>query len=284
MLLTHYRWKLNKTPCPLPMASSFQAGFNNLDSLWKEVSSLGIVIGRRESRAELRNDVSSRVESLAEKTEGTKHSKTAVLDLLELLLSIFLRSVIEAKWVPCTGVADANVSTNTVSSLLLDADDALVFNPCHTCNDLVNSSSGHVVDGLKGIDVRVGVNSSEVLTSWEGSEKCRPDETNNGKLSDAAVGKLGLTKPLKITHELSLLVKRVVEGGSGDSGETNGVEANISDERSVKSSGGRSKWKGPGSLIPFNIKSGGGLAGLGGGEGGGRAKSGGDNGELHVDK
>jgi len=251
--------------------------------LWEEVSGLGSIFGCGESRAELRNDVGSRVGCLADKTEGTKHGKTAVLDLLELLVSIFLRRVVEAKWVVSAGVADSNVSNNTVLSLLLDADDALVFDPCHTSNNLVDGSLGHTGEGLKRVKVGVSINTSEVLRSGQGSEKSGPDETNNSKLSDTAVGKLGLTKPLKITHEVSLLVKRVVEGGSGDGGETNGVDADISWKRSVKSGGGGSERKSLGSLNPFNIKSGGGLAGLGRSEGGGRAKSGGDNSELHVD-
>jgi len=193
------------------MASSFfQAGIN-LDSLWEEVSGLGSIFGSSESRAELGNDVGSRVGCLADETEGTKHSKTAVLDFLKLLVSVFLWRVVEVKWVVTTGVADANVSNNTVLSLLLDALDAVVFDPRHTSNNLVNGSCGHTGEGLKGVKVRVGISTSEVIRSGQGSEKSGPDETNNSKLGDTAVGKLGLTKPLKIAHEVSLLVKRVVE-------------------------------------------------------------------------
>ena len=250
--------------------------------MWKEISGLGSIFGSGESRAELGNDVSSRVGSLADKTEGTKHSKTAVLDLLELLVSIFLRRVVEAKWVVSSGVADANVSDNTVGSLLLDADDTLVFNPCHTSNNLVDSGLGHTAEGIEGVKVRVSIGTSEVHRSGQSYEESRPDESNNSKLGDTAVGKLGLTKPLEISHEVSLYVKRVVEGGSRGGGETNGVETNISGKRSVKSVGGGSERKSLCSLNPLNIKSGGGLSSLGRSEGGGRAKSGGDNSELHV--
>jgi hypothetical protein len=249
--------------------------------LWEEVSSLGIIIRTGESGAQLGNNISSRVQALEEKTEGTKHGKTAVLDLLKLLLSIFLRSIVDVEWVPSTGVSKSNISRNAVGALLFDALDTLVFNPGHTSNNLVDGKVGNLLDGLKGVNIREGIGSSEVLVTGEGSEKSRPDETNNGELSDTAVGELGLTKPLKVTHEVTLFVKGVVEGGEGGGGETNGVESNISNKGSIESIGGRSEGECSWRVIELNIKGGGGLALLGRGEGGGGTGKGGDKGELH---
>lgn len=222
----------------------------DLDSLWEEVSGLGSVFGGSESRAQLGDDVLSGVQCLEEKSEGSKHSKTAVLDLLELLLSVFLGGVVDVERVPSSGVCKSNISRDAVLALLLDALNTLVLNPSHTSDNLVDGKAGNVVDGLKRVDVRVSIGTSEVLVTGEGSEKSRPDESNNGKLSDTSVGELGLTKPLNISHEVSLLVDGVVEGGEGSGGESNGVETNISDERSIEGGWSRSERKGTGSFIP----------------------------------
>lgn len=253
----------------------------NLDSLGKEVSGLGGVFGGGEGRGQLGNNISSGVDSLADKSEGTDHGKTAVLDLLNLLLRIFLRGVVDVEGVPSAGVTNTNVSGDTVGSLFLDADDAVVLDPCHTANDLVNGGLGHGGQGREGVELTVSINSAELVGSGEGSEKSRPEEADNGELGDTAVGKLGLTEPLNIAHEVTLNVKGVVEGGKGASGETDGVETNISGEGSIKGIGRGSEGKGLGSLNPVGVKGGGGLAGGGRGEGGGRASKGGEDSKLH---
>jgi len=249
--------------------------------LWEEVSGLGGVFRGGESRAELRDDVSSRVVGLEEKAEDAEHGKAAVLDFLKLLCGVFFWGVVEVEWVPATGVSEANISEDTVAALLLDPDHTLVFNPCHTSNNLVNGKIGNLGDGFERVNIRVGISSSEVLVTGEGSEKGRPDETNNGELSNTAVGKLCLTEPLDIGHEVSLLVERVVEGGEGGGGETNGVEANISGERSIKSGGGRSIWKSTGSLDPLSTECGGGWSLGRGSEGSGRANKEREGSDLH---
>lgn len=249
--------------------------------MWEEVSSLGVIIGASKSRAQLGNNISSRVQALEEKTESTNHSETAVLNLLKLLFGIFLRSVVDVEWVPAAWVSKSNISRNAVLALLFDADDTLVFNPSHTSNNLVNGKVGNLLDGLKGVDVGEGISTSEVLVTGEGSEKSRPDETNNGKLSNTAVGELSLTEPFDVTHEVALNVKGVVERGKGGGGETNGVESDISNKGSVEGSGGRSERKCSWRVIELNIKGSGGLALLGRGEGGGRTSKEGDGGELH---
>ena len=177
----------------------------------------------------------------------------------------------------------SNISRDAVLSLLFDADDALVFNPGHTSNNLVDGKVGNLLDGLKGVDVREGIGASEVFVTGESSEESRPDESNNGKLGDTAVGELGLTEPFKVAHEVALNVKGVVEGGKGGGGETNGVESNISNKGSIEGIGGRSEGECSWRVIELNIKGGGGLALLGRGEGGGRASEEGDGGELHGD-
>lgn len=227
------------------------------------------------------HNISSGVQCLEEKTESSNHSKTAVLNLLELLRGIFLRSVVDVEWVPAAWVSNSDISRNAVLALLFDADDTLVFNPGHTSDNLVDGKVGNLLDGLKGVDVREGIGTSEVLVTGEGTEKSRPDETNNGKLSDTAVGELGLTEPFKVTHEVAFFVKGVVEGGEGGGGETNGVESNISDKGSIEGVGGRSEGKCSWRVIELNIEGGGGLALLGRGEGGGGSGKEREGGELH---
>jgi len=249
--------------------------------LWEEVSSLGVVIRASKCGAQLGNNISSRVQCLEEKTESTNHSKTAVLNLLKLLLSIFFGGVVDVEWVPSAWVSKSNISGDAVLSLLFDADDTLVFNPGHTSYNLVDGKVGNLLDGLKGVNVREGIGTSEVLVTREGSEKSGPDESNNGKLGDTAVSQLGLTEPFKVAHEVALNVKGVVEGSERGGGETNGVESNISNKGSIEGIGGRSEGECSWRVIELNIKSGGGLALLGRGEGGGRASKEGDGSELH---
>ena len=220
---------------------------------------------------------------MADKSEGGNHGKTAVLDLLELLLSIFLRRVVEVEGVECTRVSNSDISNNTVGSLLLDKGDTTVLEPSRTGNNLVNGGFRHGGKGLEGVEFRVGINSSVCLDTGEGSEKSGPDESNNGELGDTAVGKLGLTEPLQVAHEVTLNVKGVVEGGEGRGGEANGVESNISGKGSVEGIGRRSERKSFGSLDEVGVKGGGGLAGLGRGECGGRADEEGESGDLHFD-
>ena len=138
--------------------------------MWEEVSSLGVVIRASKSGAQLGHNVSSGVQCLEEKTESSDHSKTAMLDLLELLRSIFLGSVVDVEWVPSTWVSESNISRNTVLALLFDADHTLVFNPGHTTDNLVDGKVGNLLDGLKRVNVGEGISSSEVLVTGEGPE------------------------------------------------------------------------------------------------------------------
>ena len=71
----------------------------HLDTLRKEVSGLGVVFRGSESSSELGSNVSSWVASLKPEASSTKHSKTAVLDLLYLLLVVLLRRVVKAEWI-----------------------------------------------------------------------------------------------------------------------------------------------------------------------------------------
>ena len=68
----------------------------DLDSLGKEISSLCRIFGEDKCGAKLRHNVGTRVGSLADKSKGTKHGKTAVLDLLKLLLGILFGGVVQA--------------------------------------------------------------------------------------------------------------------------------------------------------------------------------------------
>mmetsp|Transcript_20662 Transcript_20662/g.43413 ORF Transcript_20662/g.43413 Transcript_20662/m.43413 type:complete len:263 (-) Transcript_20662:85-873(-) len=256
--------------------------FRNLDSLGKEVSGFGSVFGSCKRRGKLGDDISSGVVVLADKSERSDHSKTAVLDFLELLVSIFLGRVVEVEGVPSAWVTNADVSDNTVLSLLLNPDDALELNPCHSSDNLVDGKLGDLGDGLKRVDVRVSVGSSEVLVSRERSEKSRPDESHDSKLGNTSVGELCLTKPLKIGHEVSLLVDGVVERGEGGGGESNRVKSGISGKGSVEGGGGRSEGKCTGALGPF-VEGGRSRSLGGGGESSGRAEEERKSSDLHDD-
>mmetsp|Transcript_21761 Transcript_21761/g.39246 ORF Transcript_21761/g.39246 Transcript_21761/m.39246 type:complete len:216 (-) Transcript_21761:26-673(-) len=205
-----------------------------------------------------------------------------MLDLLKLLVRIFLCGVVDVEGVPSTRVSNADVSTDTVSSLFPDADDTLVLEPGHTGDDLVDGRLGDSCEGLEGVELRVGIDSTELIRSGEGSEESRPDESNNGELGNAAVGEFGLTEPLEITHEVSFNVKGVVELSEGSGGESDGVETNISDQGTVKGVGAGSERKSLCSLKELDIKGSSDLAaGLGRGESSGRASEEGKGSNLH---
>eukprot|EP01083_Nonionella_stella_P144339 450508_1 len=204
-----------------------------------------------------------------------------MLDLLKLLVRVLLRGVVNVEGVPCSGVSNSDVSEDTVGTLLLDADDTVVLDPGHAADDLVDGGFRHGGESLEGVELTVGINTSELIGSREGSEKSGPDESDNGKLGDTAVGKLGLTEPLNVAHEVTLNVKRVVEGGEGAGGESDGVKSNISGERAIEGVGAGSERKSLGSLNPVGVKGGGGLAGLSRGESGGRADDEGSSDDLH---
>jgi len=253
----------------------------NLNSLGKEVSCLGCIFGSGKGGGKLSDHIGARVGGLADKAEDTNHGKTAMLDLLKLLVRIIFRGVFNVEGVPCSRVSNTNVSKDTVGSLLLDADDTVVFDPCHTSDNLVNGGFWDGGKSLEGVELTVGINTAELIGSREGSEESRPEESNNGKLGDTAVGKLGLTEPFNITHEVTLNVKRVVEGGEGTSGESDGVESDISRKGAIKSIRAGSERKSLGSLNPVGVKGGGGLTGLSRGESGGRASEEGKGSDLH---
>jgi len=257
---------------------------NNLDSLGKEVSSLGRVLGRGKGGGELGDNISSGVERLAEKSENGNHGKTAMLDLLGLLIGILLRGVIELEGVVCARVSNTDITADAVGTLLLDADDTLVLNPRHTSDDLVDGKVGHVVDGLKGVGVRVSIDSSEVGVSGDGSESSGPDESEDRELGDTSVGELGLSEPLKVGHKVSLLVDRVVELGETGSGEADGVETDISGQGAIKSVRAGSVRKGLGTVIELDAVEGGGGGNLGrGGESSGRTGEESEGSDLHHD-
>ena len=182
-----------------------------LDSLGKEISSLRRIFGEDKGGAKLRHNIGTRVDGLADKSKGTKHGKTAVLDLLKLLLGILLGGVVEAKGVPCSGIPNANIANDAVLALLLDAGDTTVFHPSHTGNNLVEGRFGHSGQGLEGVEFTVGIDSAKLLGSGEGTKETGPDESNHGELGNTAVCELGLTEPLQVSHEVALNVQWVVE-------------------------------------------------------------------------
>ena len=258
---------------------TFSTGLDtDLDSLGKEVPGLGRVLRCLEGRSELADNISSRVVRLADKSEGGDHGQPAVLDLLKLLLGVLLRGVVEVEGVEGSRVSDANVADDTVSALLLDSDNSLVLEPGASGNDLVDGALRDSLEGLERVELaEVGV----ALRAGEGAEESRPEETDNGELSDTAVGELSLTEPLKVAHEVSLHVKGVVERGKRLGGEADGVESNISRKAAVEGVRRRSEREGLGALVPLDVQGGGRPVGLGGGEGRGRGGGKGGDGKLH---
>lgn len=258
---------------------TFSTGLDtDLDSLGKEVPGLGRVLRCLEGRCELADDISSRVVRLADKSEGGNHGQPAVLDLLKLLLGELLRRVVEVEGVERSGVSDANVADDAVGALLLDSDNSLVLEPGTASNDLVDGALRDSREGLERVEF---TEVSVALGSGEGAEESRPEETDNGELSDTAMGELSLTEPLKVAHEVSLNVKRVVERGKRLGGEANGVESNISRKAAVEGVRRRSEREGLGALGPLNVQGGGRPVGLSGGEGRGRGGGKGGDGKLH---
>jgi len=253
----------------------------NLDSLGKEVPSLGRIFGSSKGRAQLGNNIGTRVEGLANKSKDSNHGKTTVLDLLDLLFRIFLRGVVDVEGVPTSWVPNANVAKDTVGSLFPDTDDTLVLEPSCASNNLEERRLGNGCDGFERVQLRVGINSAELIGSWEGSEEAGPDESDASELGNTTVGKFGLTEPLDVAHEVSLDVKGVVEGGQGLRGEANGIKTNISRERSVEGVWGGSEGKSLCSLNPVGAQGSGGFASLGRGKGGSRAGKKIDGGDPH---
>lgn len=261
---------------------TFPTGLDtDLDSLGEEVSGLRRVLRCLEGRGELADNIGSRVVRLADKSEGGDHGQPAVLDLLNLLLGVLLRRVVDVEGVEGSGVSDANVADDAVGALLLDSDNSLVLKPGHAANDLVDGALRDSREGLEGVEFTVGINSAELIGSGEGAEESRPDEPNNGELSDTAMGELGLTEPLEVAHEVSLLVEGVVERGERLGGEADGVESNISRKAAVEGVRRGSEREGLGTLDPLDVQGGGRPVGLGGGEGRGRGGGKGGDGKLH---
>ena len=108
-----------------------------------------------------------------------------------------------------------NVVEEEGGALLLDADDALVLEPLHAGDDLVEHRLGHGCDGLQRVELRVGVDAAELVGAREGPEEARPDEPDDRELRHSAVRKLGLAQPLQVAHEVALHVQGVVEGREG---------------------------------------------------------------------
>jgi len=214
-----------------------KVSLTNLDTFREEVSGLGSVF-RSNKGSDLRDDVGSRVGVLAEETESTQHSQSAMLDFLDLLLVEFFRTVVQVEGVEtrARSLSQLKVTRHSGGSLRLDQTDTSEFNQGENKDKLSNGLTGNVVEFLNGVDVGVSINSGPFVTR-EGSEKGRPDETNDSQLRDTSVGDLGFTQPLNISHSLRSRGLGVEEGRHRGGGESNGVETDITRKRSVKSGG-----------------------------------------------
>lgn len=252
----------------------------SLDSLGKEVSGLGGILGDDKGLPDLGNNVLARVEALAVKSKGAHHGKTAVLKLLKLLLLEFFGAVVEAEGIPA-GLANTEITGDAVKSFLLDEGESSELNPGHGGDNLGNSKVRNVVELLKGVDVGVGVGTSPFVTR-ESSDPSGDDEAQNGELGNTSVGDLSFTEPL---HGIDVAGVKA-EGFCGKDvpwlgGETNGVQTGISNKGTIEGVRGELSGEGIGNSVPTNIKSSGGLTLLGRGEGGGGSSKEGGNSELH---
>lgn len=209
-----------------------------LDTLRKEVSGLGVVVGGGEGGRPLLDNVDTRGVRLEDESKKTDHRKTSMLDLLQLLLRVLLRSVVEAERVPASlALSPAlGVTRHVVAALLEDDVDTTELHGSHEGEDLEEGSTRGRSEGLERVGVGEGISSSP-LVARESSE-ARGDETNNGNHADTAVHKLGLTVPGQ-SIDGNLVVEESVEVGSlvgSLGGEEARVETNVSDKGSIEDS------------------------------------------------
>jgi hypothetical protein len=154
-----------------------------------------------------------------------------VLDLVELVSSILFWRVVEVERVETArSLSDTKVSSLVAGSLLIDDSNTTELEGGHEETDLKKSGRRGSGKGLNSVGVGVGIDTSP-LVSWKGSKKSRPDETDNGDLGNTTVHKLGLTVP---GNAIDLTVGGIEPRSSSNSGETNRVETNISDQGSIK--------------------------------------------------
>lgn len=173
----------------------------DLDTFGEEVSGLGGVFGDLEGSSDLGVDINSRVGGLAEKSEGTQHSQSAMLDFLNLLLVEFFGAVVKVERVDARSgsLSQLKITGHSVGALGADQRNTSEFDQGEDQDDLGNGLTGNVFEFFDGVGVRVGVDTGPLVTR-EGSENTGPDESDNGQLGDASVGDLGFSQPLDITH------------------------------------------------------------------------------------
>merc|ERR1719217_593028 len=146
-----------------------------------------------------------------------------VLDLLELLLGVLFRRVVEAERVPAArALAEAEVAGHV--GRVLELVHAVDLERGHERQDLVPAGVRDRVDGLEGVHLAEGA----VLAREVGD--LREDPAEAGELGDAAVHELGLSKNLERAVALVALpprARRVLR-------EAEWVEAHVAHERAVE--------------------------------------------------
>lgn len=121
----------------------------NLDTLGKEVSSLGGVRRNGKTSSQLVGDGLSRCQSLGPKSEDTDHGETAVLQFLQSLLLVLLRRVAKSEGVVTSfALSDAEVSGLIAGSLFLDDSQTTELKEGHEKEDLQKSKSRDLSEGL----------------------------------------------------------------------------------------------------------------------------------------
>jgi len=210
-----------------------------LDTNWQEVTSLGYVLGSRKGRTPLLDNVDTTGVGLEDKSQKTNHCQTSMLDLLQLLLFKFFRSVVQTKRVPSELSPALRVSGLVVGSVFTNDLDATEFQSGHKGKDLEQRSGGSRRNSLQRIGGGEGIGSSPFVTGK--SSETRNNETKDGNHADTAVHKLGLTVPGK-SIDGGISGKQLVEVRSnaiGLGGKKARVESNVTNEGSVKEIGSR---------------------------------------------
>ena len=170
-----------------------------------------------------------------EQTAGGEHGQTTVLKLLQLLFLVLLGSVVETERVVAAFalskvVITWDVALSSVSEIL----DTALFDKTK-----VNAEK----DG--GKDICTGIVDIGLLHIEESSKETWPEETNDSHHRDTSVDEFGFTIPSESINGGEVRIRRRGECRSlSNRGESDGVEASITDETSVEVFWALLPWKG----------------------------------------
>mmetsp|Transcript_45346 Transcript_45346/g.142176 ORF Transcript_45346/g.142176 Transcript_45346/m.142176 type:complete len:236 (-) Transcript_45346:356-1063(-) len=194
--------------------------------LVEAIAGLGNVVRDGEADAELVGDADLGEGVLEHEAGGAEHGEAAVLELLELLLLVLLRGVVEAERVPVGLLAEAEVAgaggalEELVNVELLDEADGE--------EHLDPAGERDVLHGIERVSVGEHI-SAELLVAREVG-KGREEVANDGEHGHAAVGDFGLAVPGEVRDGLAAHK----EGLLLELGVAKRVEADVTDEGAIE--------------------------------------------------